>query len=115
MLVVYDSRFGTGKKFAQKLDQPIQSVEEKINEDVIFVTRNEGQGEISQAAIAFLEANKAFVKGVVVNGDKERHADTFNFAADKIAEQYGLKIIAKIQKEGNEEDVAKVKEFIASI
>lgn len=115
MLVVYDSRFGTGKKFAEKLEQPVQSIEEPINEEVILVTRNEGQGEISQAAIAFLDENKDYVKGVVVNGDQERHADTFNFAADKIKDKYNLNIIARIQKEGTDADVETVKTFIASL
>lgn len=115
MLIVYDSRFGAGKKFAEKFGMPVQSVEEAVNEDIILVTRNEGRGQISQAAKAFLDANKNHVKGVVVNGNMENHADTFCFAADKIAEEYGLTIAARIQGEGNDTDVATVKEFIEAL
>ena len=54
MLVVYDSRFGSGKAFAEKLGMSTQSVNEALNEECVLVTRNEGFGEIPQATKEFL-------------------------------------------------------------
>ena len=55
MLVVYDSRFGNGKAFAEKLGMTTQSVSEELNQECVLVTRNEGLGEISQATREFLD------------------------------------------------------------
>ncbi len=47
MLIVYDSYTGLGKKFAESLGSPTQSVEISVNEPCILVTRNIGLGKIT--------------------------------------------------------------------
>ena len=47
MLVVYDSRFGSGKAFAEKLGMPTQSVSEELKEECIL-------GKLSSFARVFL-------------------------------------------------------------
>ena len=115
MLIVYDSRFGSGKAFAEKLGMPIQSVSEELNEECVLVTRNEGLGEIAQATREFLDKHKDLVRGVVVNGSKERHAETYCFAADKIEKEYGINCLRKIDGQGNDEDVEAVKAAIGNL
>ncbi|MBD7913812.1 class Ib ribonucleoside-diphosphate reductase assembly flavoprotein NrdI [Clostridium sp. Sa3CUN1] len=115
MLVVYDSRFGSGKAFAEKLGMTTQSVSEELNQECVLVTRNEGLGEISQATREFLDKHKDLVRGVVVNGSMARHAETYCFAADKIEKEYGIACIRKIDGQGNDEDVEAVKAAINNL
>ncbi|MBE6053661.1 MAG: NrdI protein [Clostridium sartagoforme] len=115
MLVVYDSRFGSGKAFAEKLGMPTQSVSEVLNEECVLVTRNEGLGQITQVTREFLDKYKDLVRGVVVNGSKERHAETYCFAADKIEKEYGINILRKIDGQGTDEDVEAVKASINNL
>ena len=115
MLVVYDSRFGSGKAFAEKLGLPTQSVSEELNQECVLVTRNEGFGQITQITRAFLDKNKDLVRGVVVNGSMERHAESYCFAADKIEAEYGITCLRKIDGQGNDEDVEAVKAAINNL
>ncbi len=115
MLVVYDSRFGSGKAFAEKLGMPTQSVSEELNEECVLVTRNEGFGQIAQATREFLDKNKDLVRGVVVNGSMARHAESYCFAADKIEAEYGITCLRKIDGQGTDEDVEAVKATINNL
>lgn len=115
MLIVYDSRFGNGKAFAEKLGNPTQSVSEALNEECVLVTRNEGLGQIAQATRGFLDKHKDLVRGVVVNGNKERHAETYCFAADEIEKEYGITCLRKIDGQGIDEDVEAVKADIENL
>lgn len=38
---------------------------------------------------------------MAVSGNKERHPDTYCFAADKIEEKYSLPILIKFDKDGD--------------
>lgn len=115
MLIVYDSKFGNGKAFAEKLGMKTQSVSEELNEECVLVTRNEGFGEIPKATIEFLDKNKGLVRAVVVNGSMERHPNSYCFAADKIEEEYGIACLRKIDGQGNDEDVEVVKAAINNL
>lgn len=115
MIVVYDSRFGNGKAFAERLGQPTQSITEPIEEACILVTRNEGFGKMAQATKEFLDQHKDLVRGVVVNGNKEKHAESFCFAADEIEKTYGLSCLRKIDGQGTDEDVQAVKSAIEKL
>ena len=46
MIVVYDSNTGIGKRFAESLGYPTQSIKEKLEEPCILITRNAGAGKI---------------------------------------------------------------------
>ena len=70
MKVVYDSRTGLGKKFAEKLRCAAQPVSAPVDEPCILVTRNAGLGQIPKPTQSFLEQYGHLVRGVVVNGSK---------------------------------------------
>ncbi|MDR2091004.1 MAG: class Ib ribonucleoside-diphosphate reductase assembly flavoprotein NrdI [Clostridiales bacterium] len=110
-LIVYDSRSGKGKKFAEKLSSGARSVADGADGDCILITRNEGLGKISKATKTFLKSYSGFVKGVVVNGDK-RFGRFFCAAGLKIEKEYGIKVIRNIEGEGTEADAAFVKAFL---
>ena len=115
MLIVYDSLTGLGRKFAKSLDQPSQSVLRRVSEPCILVTRNSGAGQIPFTTKRFLKKYSHLVAGFVVNGNSRRYPKTFCGAADKIADQYGLRHICNIEGAGTEADRQAVKTFINQI
>lgn len=105
MKLVYASRTGNVQKFVDRIGAAdplkIASGTESVKEDYILITYTDGVGIIPPAVEKFLDANQETCKGVAVSGNSERHPDTFCFAADKIAEKYGLPILAKFEKDGD--------------
>lgn len=112
MMLVYVSRTGNIQKLTDRIlaadALKITSGEEAVKEDFILITYTDGAGIIPPAVEKFLDANHESCKGVAVSGNSERHPDTFCFAADKIAEKYGLPILVKFEKDGD----ASVEEII---
>ncbi|MBQ8133400.1 MAG: class Ib ribonucleoside-diphosphate reductase assembly flavoprotein NrdI, partial [Clostridia bacterium] len=60
----------------------------------------------------FIAANREGLKAAAVSGNSERHPDTFCGAAEKLEEKYGVKIIAKFEKDGNEAVEQAIKELL---
>ena len=89
----------------------IEDGNERVDGDYLIFTYTDGKGIVPTVVERFLEQNPG-VKGVVGSGSRERHADTFNFAADKIAEKYGVPVIAKLDLDGTEEDLEVIKKAL---
>ena len=53
--------------------------------------------------------NGSKIKGVIATGSMARHADTFCFAGDLIAEEYQVPCLGKIDGAGDEDAVKKLK------
>jgi protein involved in ribonucleotide reduction len=112
--IVYDSKTGLGKQFAGKLQSSVQSVSEGIDAPCILVTRNVGRGKIPKTTEKFLKQYSAFVKGIVVNGDR-RFGKYYCAAGPKIEEKYHLPVIINIEGAGTDADVKKVREYIGQL
>lgn len=112
MKVVYASRTGNVEKLVNKVGATdvlkIKDGTETVDGDYVIFTYTDGKGIIPKPVDKFLQANPG-VKAVVGSGNQQWHADTFNFAAQKIADQYGVPVIAKVDGEGTDEDVATIK------
>lgn len=115
LVVVYDSLTGLGKKFANSLEMPSQSVWKKLEEPCILVSRNSGAGQIPWTTKRFIRKNRHLIKGFVINGNQKRYPRTFCGATDKIVEQYGLRHIRNIEGSGTEEDRQTVKDFLEQL
>lgn len=113
MKLVYASRTGNIQKLTDRISAAdilkIVTGEEAVKEDYILITYTDGAGIIPPAVEKFLDENHGSCKGVAVSGNSERHPDTFCFAADKIAEKYGLPILARFEKDGDETAEAAIK------
>lgn len=113
MKLVYASRTGNVQKLADRISAAdalkLASGEESVEGDYILITYTDGVGIIPPLVEKFLDANYGSCKGVAVSGNSERHADTFCFAADRIAEKYGLPILVKFEKDGDASVEAAVK------
>ena len=112
MIVVVDSRSGYGRQFAGKLGLPVQEISEPVTEPCLLITRNVGLGKIPPSTLAFLATSQAFVRGVVVNGMK-RYGPFYCKAGDKIAKEYQLPLVAKIELAGLPKDVVRVKAWLS--
>ena len=115
LVVVYDSLTGLGKKFANSLETPSQSVWKKLEEPCILVSRNSGAGQIPWTTKRFIRKYRRLIKGFVINGNQKRYPRTFCGATDKILEQYGLRHIRNIEGSGTEEDRQTVKDFLEQL
>ena len=115
LVVVYDSLTGLGKKFANSLETPSQSVWKKLEEPCILVSRNSGAGQIPWTTKRFIRKYEHLIKGFVINGNQKRYPRTFCGATDKIVEQYGLPHIRNIEGSGTEADRQAVKGFLEQL
>lgn len=113
MKLVYASRTGNVQKLVDRIAAPdtckLVSGEESVNEDYILITYTDGVGIIPPSVEKFLDGNHGNCKGVAVSGNSERHPDTFCFAADKIADKYGLPIVVKFETDGDASVEAAIK------
>ena len=114
-VVFYDSLTGLGKKFANSLGLPSQSVWKKLEEPCILVSRNSGAGQIPWTTKRFIRKNRHLIKGFFINGNQKRYPRTFCGATDKIVEQYGLRHILNIEGSGTEADRQAVKGFLEQL
>lgn len=115
LVVVYDSLTGLGKKFANSLETPSQSVWKKLEEPCILVSRNSGAGQIPWTTKRFIRKYEHLIKGFFINGNQKRYPRTFCGATDKIVEQYGLRHIRNIEGSGTEADRQAVKGFLEQL
>ena len=115
MIIVYDSVTGVGKRFAESLGYPTQSIKEKLEEPCILITRNAGAGKIPWSTKRFIKKHSSLIKGFVNNGDSVKHGRTFCGATPLIIEKYGLPHICDIDRGGKEEDIKLVQEYLAKL
>lgn len=116
MKVAYASRTGNVEAVVEKLglSDAVKIVDgtESIEGEYVVMTYTDGKGIVPAIVEDFLKANPG-VTGVVGSGNSERHADTFNFAADIIAKEYGVPVIAKLEGQGTDEDLETIKAALA--
>ena len=119
MTYVYASRMGKTEKLIEKLAIDAMKIENGTETvqfattwaDILF-TYTDGNGVVPNIVESFLENNPDGLKGVVAGGSRERHAATFGWAGDIISEKYNVPCLYKVDGEGSEEDVEKIKQMI---
>ena len=62
---------------------------------------------------SFLAANSMFLKGVVVSGDTG-YGDAYCLAGDKIAEEYGVDCLYKVENAGTAQDIEAIRAALAA-
>ncbi|MER0123944.1 class Ib ribonucleoside-diphosphate reductase assembly flavoprotein NrdI [Streptococcus sp. ZJ93] len=114
--IVYASRTGHVEKIVNQLHLAdalkIKTGTEKVDGDYVIFTYSTGKGKTPKVVEQFL-ANNPGVKAVVGSGSMAKHAETFNFAAENIAQTYQVPILAKLDGVGTSqeiEDLAKLLE-----
>jgi len=114
MKVFYASRTGNVENMIAKLGIEAEKVElgtEEANEEFILITYTDGFGDVPCEVDSFLASNSSLLKGVIVSGDPA-YGEAFCGAGAKISEQYGVKDLYHFENDGNDADVAAIKELI---
>ncbi|MDR0381780.1 MAG: class Ib ribonucleoside-diphosphate reductase assembly flavoprotein NrdI [Oscillospiraceae bacterium] len=104
LMVVYDSKTGLGRSFAERVSDNTQSVEEALDAPCLLVTRNVGLGKIPGTTNTFLKRHAA-----------RRFGKHYCAAGPKMQAKYGVRIVRNIERDGDDEDVRAVTEFIKTL
>lgn len=107
MKYIYASRTGNVEKLVQALGLEAQKLadgSEKAAEEFILFTYTDGRGIVPPVVEIFLKDNHSLLRGVVVSGNMQRHADTFCAAGTIIADQYQVPVLAQVDGAGDEWD-----------
>ncbi len=115
MKIYYASRMGKVEKLAKAVSENIEKIESadgKASEDFILFTYTDGHGIVPAIVEEFLKHNHEHLKGVVVSGSMERHADTYCFAGDIISKQYNVPCLYKVDGAGSETDVEAIQKLV---
>ena len=118
MKIVYASRNGHVEGIVNRLGIKdaikIVTGDEKVDDEFVLFTYTDGQGIVPPVVDKFLKANKT-IKAVVGSGNSARHPTTFNFAVDKIADEFDVPIIARVDGDGTERDLSEIKNCLEKL
>lgn len=115
MKIYYASRMGKVEKLAKMVSEEavkIESADLKVNEDFVLFTYTDGNGIVPAIVDKFLKNTHEHLKGVVVSGSMERHADTYCYAGDIIAKEYNVPCLYKVDGAGTQEDVNAIQKLL---
>ncbi len=118
MQLVYDSLTGNVRRFAEDLARqlggpPALAMREAqhLPGDYLLLTYTFGTGGVPASTQAFLQQHAARLRGVVSSGSFH-WGHNFARAADVIATQYGVPVVAKINKAGSAADRLQVLDWL---
>ncbi|OTN86747.1 class Ib ribonucleoside-diphosphate reductase assembly flavoprotein NrdI [Enterococcus faecium] len=116
--IAYASRSGNVKKIVNQLGMvtalKIETGKEIIDGNYVIFTYSTGQGKTPKVVDQFL-ANNSGVKAVVGSGSMAKHAETFNFAAENIAQTYKVPILAKLDGVGTPQEIEDLKKNLENL
>ena len=116
MKLVYASRTGNVEKLVKEVNATdvlkLSTGEEEVEDEFILITYNDGEGEIPAIVKNFLDNNAFLCVGVFTSGNALNHPYTYNLAAQKIEEGYGLEILGKFDNDGDSDVVEDVQQAL---
>lgn len=114
MKIVYASRTGNVESIINALNiedtLKIEMGNESTEEEYILFTYTDGYGDVPSEVDDFM-ASSTKIKAVIASGDTG-YGEAFCGSGDKIAQQYNVPCLYKVENDGTEEDIAKIKEII---
>lgn len=117
MQLIFDSLTGNVRRFTQQIHGRLthltmtELARGTPRGDFLLLTYTFGTGEIPESTKVFLNKHSHFLQGVVASGSYH-WGKNFALAADLIAEQYNVPIVAKINKVGQCTDLEKVVQWL---
>lgn len=118
MKIVYVSRTGNIEALIETLGISeaikVETGEESVNEDFILLTYTDGYGDVPMELESFLPKHKDFIKGVIVSGDTG-YDDAYCKAGDVISKDYQVPCLYKLENDGTQEDIVKIKEILDAL
>ncbi|TSA88161.1 class Ib ribonucleoside-diphosphate reductase assembly flavoprotein NrdI [Deinococcus detaillensis] len=119
MQLVYDSLTGNVRRFAEDVSRQlggmplfaVSKAQDLPDDDYLLLTYTFGTGGVPASTQAFLQQRAAGLRGVVSSGSFH-WGQNFARAADVIAGQYGVPVVAKVNKAGSAADRMRVLAWI---
>jgi ribonucleoside-diphosphate reductase 2, operon protein nrdI len=116
--IVYASRTGNVESIIQKLEIndtiKLETGIEVTNEEFILFTYTDGYGDVPMEVESFLTDHKELIKGVIVSGDLS-YGEAYCEAGDIISKEYQIPCLYKVENDGTDEDIIKIKEIIENL
>lgn len=117
MNYVYASRTGNVESIIQQLGLDalcIQSGDETIEGPFVLFTYTDGYGDVPVEVESFLSQHGAYLKGVIVSGDTS-YGEAYCQAGDKIADEYGVECLYKVENAGEATDIEAIKKILENV
>ncbi len=117
MNYVYASRTGNVESIIQQLGldaMRIDSGAETVDGEFILFTYTDGFGDVPMEVADFLMGNSQFIQCVIVSGD-HGYGEAYCLAGDKIAEDYSVECLYKIENAGTADDIEEIKKILANV
>ena len=115
MKLVYDSLTGNTRRFAEQLalasGLPLETVTAYTGGPALLLTYTFAQGSVPDQTAKFLSRHASQLRGVVSSGSFH-WGQNFGRAGRSIAEQFGVPLVAIINKSGSQADLALVKDWL---
>ena len=111
--LVYDSMTGNVRRFAQAVALEVGQADlldarvQRPDREFLLLTYTFGSGEVPGLTRALLASHGHLLRGVVASGSFH-WGRNFARAADLIAAEYGVPVVAKLNKSGTQADLERV-------
>ncbi|WP_027460091.1 class Ib ribonucleoside-diphosphate reductase assembly flavoprotein NrdI [Deinococcus murrayi] len=115
MILLYDSLTGNTRRFAEqlaaRLGLPAAPLAAYAGGDALLLTYTFGRGEVPASTRQFLAQFAPQVRGVVASGSYH-WGQNFGRAGRVIAAEWGIPLVAIINKSGSQADLERVQQWI---
>lgn len=110
MKILYDSRTGNVRKFAESLEMDAVSIDEvaRVDEPFVLISYTTGKGLVPKSTLDFCERNKDFLVGVASSGNRN-WGILFAKCAETLSERYRVPIVLKFELFGTPKDISRFK------
>lgn len=112
-MIAYASRTGNVRYIVGKLNLPnIEITKDYImTTPFILCTYTDGLGDIPLVVQSFMKNNASLCRGIVVSGNSNFGLDVFGLAGDKLASEYRIPLVRKIDLRGFAKDYEAILAF----
>ncbi|MGM9950015.1 MAG: class Ib ribonucleoside-diphosphate reductase assembly flavoprotein NrdI [Lysinibacillus sp.] len=112
-MIAYASRTGNVSFVVSKLNLPNIEINEvlEMKRPFLLFTYTDGLGEVPMQVARFMERNHQHCRGIIVSGNSNFGHHVFGQAGDKLALQYGIPLVCKLDLRGFSQDYEKIQQF----
>lgn len=112
-MIVFASRTGNVRAIVAKLGLPAIEITPGlvVDEPFLLLTYTDGLGDVPQPVADFMRQNTGNCKGIVASGNQNFGHALFAGSGDKLALQYGVPLICKMDLRGKASDLEIIQTF----
>jgi protein involved in ribonucleotide reduction len=112
-MIAYASRTGNVRYIVSRLQLPgIEIGEDTLIENpFLLLTYTDGLGDVPPIVQRFMDKNGNYCKGVAVSGNRNFGYHNFGMAGDKLAAQWNIPLVRKIELRGFPSDYEAIRRF----